>query len=323
MGSSRIHLLSKLLAIVLILEAVGGIEAQTQTAVKNVPPAPAAVTNAPAGSTSPDLLVGAGDLLEISVYGAPDFDKKEVRVSGTGDIGLPLIGSVHVAGKTIQEVQTLIAKKLVQGEFFVDPQVSVFEKEYATQGVTVVGEVLKPGVYPVLGSRRLFDAISMAGGLTPKAGNVVTVTRRNDPDHPEKVTLANSTQASTQGNVEVLPGDTVVVSKAGLVYVVGDVKLPGGFVMENGRMTILQAMAMAQGANPTASLNKAKLIRTTPTGQTETPLELKSILASKAPDMPLQAEDVLFVPNSTGKTAGRSGLTTVLETLSGIAIYHP
>jgi polysaccharide export outer membrane protein len=315
--------LSKLLAIILILEAVGGIEAQTQTAVNSVPPAAAAPASTPTGSASPDLLVGAGDLLEISVYGAPDFDKKEVRVSGTGDIGLPLIGPVHVAGKTVQEVQNLIAQKLVQGEFFVNPQVSVFAKEYATQGVTVLGEVLKPGVYPVLGSRRLFDAISLAGGLTPKAGNVVTVTRRDDPSHPEKVILTGATQASTQGNVDVLPGDTVVVSKAGLVYVVGDVKLPGGFVMENGKMTILQAVAMAQGANPTASLNKAKLIRTTATGQTETPLDLKNILASKAPDMPLQAEDVLFVPNSTGKTAGRSGLTTILSTLSGIAIYHP
>jgi polysaccharide export outer membrane protein len=323
MGSFRTRFLSQLLAVVLVLEAVGGIEAQTQKPSTTVPPTQAVAASLPAGSSSPDLLVGAGDLLEVSVYGAPDFDKKEVRVSGTGDIGLPLIGSVHVVGKSIQEVQGLIAKKLVQGEFFVDPQVSVFAKEYATQGISVLGEVLKPGVYPLLASRRLFDAISMAGGLTPKAGNVVTITRRSDPSHPEKVVLTNSTQASTQGNVEVLPGDTIVVAKAGLVYVVGDVKLPGGFVMENGKMTVLQAVAMAQGVNPTASLNKAKLIRTTPTGQTETPLELKSILTAKAPDMPLQPEDVVFVPNSTGKTAGRSGLTTVLQTLSGIAIYHP
>ena len=121
------------------------------------------------------LQIGTGDLLEISVYGS-DFQKL-VRVASKGDIALPLIGSVEVGGLTTKQAESKLRKLLVDGGYFNDPEVSVFTKEYATQGISILGEVQKPGVYPVLGSRRLLDAISLAGGTTVKAGNALRSSR--------------------------------------------------------------------------------------------------------------------------------------------------
>ena len=267
------------------------------------------------------LTIGGGDLLKVSVFGAPESDQ-ELRVDPDGNLSLNFIGSVHVAGLTTNQAQDLIAKKFTTGGFYTQPQVSIFVKEYATQGVSVLGEVLKPGVYPLLGSRRLFDVLSLAGGTGPKAGRVVSISHRDHPQSPQSVKLSNDAKESAQSNIDVFPGDTVVVSRAGVVYVVGDVHKPSGVIMDNGTdMTVLQAIAMAEGTNGTASLNKAKLIRTTPTGRQELPLPLKDMLSSKAPDMRLQAEDIIFVPNSAAKSATRRTLEAIVQTASGVAIY--
>ena len=268
-------------------------------------------------------VIGAGDLLKVGVLAAPESDQ-EVRVDADGNVALNFIGSVHLAGLTPEQAQAIITKKFVAGGFFTDPQVSVFAKEYATQGVSVLGGVQKPNVYPLLGSRRLFDVLSLAGGTTPKAGQVITITHRDHSRELRTVLLSNDPAKSAEANVEIFPGDTVVVSKAGIVYVVGDVHKPSGVVMENGtQMTVLQAIAMAEGTNPTAALNAARLIRKTPTGPQEMPLELKKILAAKSPDIHLQAEDIIFVPNNAVKTAGKRGLEAIIQAATGLAIYHP
>src|SRR3954471_19329753 len=164
-------------------------------------------------SANHELLIGSGDLLEVSVYGAPDFDKREVRVDSSGAISLPLIGNVIVAGLPVRAAEELLAKRLSDGGYFSEPRVSVFEKEFATQGISVLGEVQKPGIYPLLGQRSVFDAISAAGGDTSRAGNTVTITRRNAPGKPERISLANTPDNSQAGILaQVRPGDTVVVS---------------------------------------------------------------------------------------------------------------
>ena len=303
-----------------------------RTSAQGTPQASAtASTQSPGASAQPietapnqptrALLIGPGDLLKISILGAPESDQ-EVRVGADGNAGLNFIGMVHIAGLSTDQAGSLIAKKLSAGGFYTDPQVAVFEKEYATQGVSVLGEVLKPGVYPVLGSRRLFDVLSLAGGTTEKAGKVITITRRNKPQEPITINRSGDPVASAQENVEVLPGDTVVIGKAGIVYVVGEVHKAGGYIMENGRMTVLQAISMAEGTNPTAALNKAVLIRNTPAGRQQIPLGLKNILAAKAPDIPVQAEDIVFIPNSAAKSAGKRGLESALQAAIGIAVYH-
>jgi polysaccharide export outer membrane protein len=268
------------------------------------------------------LLIGSGDLLDVSLYGIPDF-KAEVRVDHAGEISLPMLGTVAVDGLSVEQAEKLIDLKLVQMGLFNDPHVSVFVKDYATQGISVLGEVQKPGIYPLLGSRKLYDAISVAGGTTPKAGRYALITRRNDPHHPIRVPVSAGAAESLDNNVQVEPGDTIVVSKAGLVYVVGDVRLPGGFVMENDRtITVLQALALAQGANPNAALNAAKLIRKTPEGPQEVSLPLKKILGAKAPDFELQPDDIVFVPGSAAKSFAKRGAEAALQMATGVAIWR-
>jgi len=268
------------------------------------------------------LLIGAGDLLEVSLYGMPDF-KTNVRVNSGGEISLPMLGTVTVSGLSVEQAQLLIERKLSEKGLFNDPHVTVFEKEYATQGISVLGEVQKPGIYPLLGSRNLYDAISVAGGTTPKAGRYVLITRRNDPQHPVRVLLLTGAAESMENNVTVDPGDTIVVSKAGVVYVVGEVRQPGGFVMENGNdITVLKAIALAQGTNPNAALNAARLIRKTPEGPKDVPLPLKKILAAKAPDLQLQPDDVVFVPGSAGKSAAKRGAEAILSVATGMAVWR-
>jgi len=268
------------------------------------------------------MLIGGGDLLQVTVYGT-DFDR-QVRVTDTGEISLPLLGTVKVGGLSIEQAEQSVGRELERRGYFTDPQVAIFDREYATQAISVLGEVQKPGIYPLPGARTLFDAISAAGGTTEKAGNEVTIAHRGHTDKPQVVPLSYVGDSSVHSNVKVLPGDTVVVARAGIVYVVGDVRKPSGIVMQNSQLTALQAIAMAEGTNPTAALNRSKLIRKTPQGGlNEVPLPLKKILAAKAPDVNLQPNDILFVPSSAAKSAARRSVEAIVQTATGLAIYRP
>jgi len=267
-----------------------------------------------------DLTIGVSDLLEVSVFGSPEFDHP-VRVGSAGDILLPLVGSVHVAGLSPEKAQKLIRDKLIEGDFYKNPQVSVFVKEYASGGAYVLGEVQRPGFYPLLNAHRLFEVLSIAGGLTPTAGRIVTITNPNDARRTISVKLSNDPEQAAEENVKIIAGDTIMVSKAGIVYVVGDVRLPTGVVMEHGGLTVLQAIAMAQGTNPTAALDRTTLIRRTVEGPQETPIPLKKILAAQAPDLKLQPDDIIFVPRSAAKSAAMKGIEAALQAATGIAIY--
>ena len=322
--SSVIQLVAYNLLLVFCLSqgVLAQMRAQQGAAVQPRPVSNANVSGSQAAAASPvpnpELVIGSGDLLEVSVFGAPDYDR-QVRISADGEISLPMVGTVKVGGLTILQTEQLLEKRFADGGYFTDPRVSVFVRDYATQGVSVLGEVQKPGIYPMLGVRKLFDVISAAGGTTPKSGNVISITHRAHPDQPQ--TLKYDPINSPASNVEVLAGDTVVVSKAGIVYVIGDVRLPSGFVMDKSELTVLQAIAMAQGTNPTAALDQAKLIRTTATGRQEIPIPLKKILQAQRADVKLQAEDIVFVPGSKGKAAGRRTLEAILQAATGIAIY--
>jgi len=267
------------------------------------------------------LLIGAGDLLHVSLYGAPDFNT-QVRVNSAGEISLPMLGTVAVAGRSVEQAEKVIERELVQKRLFNDPQVTVFVEEYATQGISLLGEVQKPGIYQLLGSRNLFDAISAAGGTTPKAGRYVLITHRDDPEHPVRVALGADARPM-ENNVSIEAGDTIVVSKAGVVYVVGDVRQPGGFVMENDKnLTVLQALALAQGLGPNPALNSAKVIRKTLDGPKDVPLPLKKILAAKAPDLQLLPDDILFIPGSAGMGAAKRGAEAIVQMATGVAVWR-
>lgn len=277
---------------------------------------------AQARSADQEIRIAGGDLLEIKVFGVSELSG-DVRVNNSGDISIPLAGTVHLDGLTNAEAQKLLESKLVDGGFMKDPHVSIFVREYATQGVSILGEVQRPGVYPLLGQRRLFDALSIAGGTTPRAGKTITITHRNAPSQPMNVQLSNRPEKNAEANVAVSPGDTIFVSRAGVVYVVGDVNKPSGFVMDNNEhMTVLQALAMAGGANATASLESAKILRKSSSGVQEIPIPLKSIMMAKKEDVSLAAEDVLFVPQSAGKSVARRSAEAILQMTTGVIIYR-
>ena len=271
---------------------------------------------------SPEPLIASGELLKVTVLGAPEFDQ-ELRVSASGDISLQLVGPVHVAELSARQAELSIEKRLSTAGFFTDPHVSVFIKEYAaTQGVSILGEVQRPGVYPLLGIHRLFDVLSVAGGTTPKAGQTVTITHRANPEEPIQLTMSKDPR-NLGSNVEILPGDTIIVSQAGVVYVVGGVRRPMAVVMEQGTdMTVLRAIAMAEGTMPEASLTKTKLIRRSGGSPQELPIDLKKILAAKVPDVKLQAEDIVFVPSSAYPGMARRTLDAVVQMTTGLIVYR-
>jgi len=272
-----------------------------------------------------NIKLGIGDLVEVSVYGVPDLTTK-ARISGSGDLYLPLIDYVHVADLTTDEAQELIQKRLADGGFVRDPHVSIFVDESASQSITILGEVARPGAYPAIGERRLYDMISVAGGLTDKAGRAVTIEHRGDPEH--KVILkvsSNLADDSSASNVEIQPGDMIIVSRAGIIYVVGDVGHPSGFLIEDNTLTVLKALALAGGNTKTSALNKTRILRETPNGVEEIPVPLKKILYAKAPDVPLVKGDVLFVPGSPGKAVAYQTAQAAMSVSTALAVVavHP
>jgi polysaccharide biosynthesis/export protein len=294
---------------------VGKTASQSATqATATLPPSESATTH----STS-SLRLGSGDLVEVGVYNAPELTTK-ARVNSKGEIYLPLIDYVHVAGLTVEEAEGLIQKLLSDGSFVKHPHVTLFVDQYASEGASVLGEVARAGVYPVTGEQRLLDLISAAGGFTEKAGRSITVTHRDQPDKPLTVPLSRNVSDNPQSNIAVLPGDTIIVRKADLVYVVGDVGRPSGFLMDSAHVTVLQAIALAGGTTRTANLGGARIIHRGSGGLSETPVELKKILRAKAPDVTMQADDILFVPTSATKVLAGRAMEAAMQAATAASI---
>ena len=299
---------------------------QQMNAVSAVPAVTGPVAGAPAHSFNAAIKIDNGDLLEINVYtvyGAPDVTQK-TRVSSKGSVSLPFVGDVHVAGLTAEQAEDAIEKSFRDGQFMNNPHVSVLIDEYATQGVSIMGEVNKPSVYPLVAPRRLLDMLSEAGGLTPRAGKSVLVSHRETPEQHVTLNLADTSHPGA-ANIDIAPGDTIVVPPAGIVYVVGNVQKPGGFTMDNSEsITVVQAIALAEGIRPASSVDHSRLIRKNSNGTTqEIPLQLSKILSAKSPDVPLAAGDVVFVPSSAAKGAARRTAEAILTAATGTVIYHP
>ena len=302
-------------------ERIGSVSSVPTAPTVQGPVPPEEVAKSPSRNPLADMVVGEGDLLQISLYGVPDFNQR-VRVDSSGEISLPMIGSVKVLGLPTKQVEQIIEKTLKDKGYYNNPEVTVLQQEFGSQGISVLGEVTRAGVYPVVSARKLFDMVSAAGGTTPKAGRDILITHRTEPNQVEKVTFSSETDKQMDANLDVFPGDTIMVTKAPIVYVVGDVRLAGGFVVDKSNgLTILQALALAQGATTTAALNRSKLIRKTAEGPKETPIYLKKILEGKEKDLKLEADDILFVPHSAGKAA-MQGMTAVLQSVAGAAIYR-
>jgi len=264
------------------------------------------------------LLIGPGDLLRVTVLDESDLSER-VRVNDSGKVSLPLIGSVYLLGLSTAEASGVVAKKYIDAQLLKHPDVSVFIEEYATQAVSVLGQVMKPGLVSISTPRTLVDVLAMAGGLTDVADRHITVERGGTQHGVTEVFLSNKAEDALNANVEVFPGDKVLVPKAGVVYVLGDVSRPGGYVMQNNsRLTVLEAIAMAAGVNKTASEGHVRLIHNSNGQYRERELPLKEIEQGKAPDELLQADDVLYIPFSFGKNVIMATNSIVASTSSAL-----
>lgn len=278
----------------------------------------------PASPAAPEsLLIGPGDLLRITVLRETELDQK-VRVLDSGEISLELAGNVPVQGLTPAEAAARIAARYRDGNFLVHPEVSVLVEEYATQAVTVLGQVGHPGTVHIEAPRPLVDILSLAGGFTALADRHVVVERRARAGQAvERIRawLPNRAEDALNADVLVRPGDTVIVPKAGIIYVLGDVAHPGGYVMQNdAQLTVLQAIALASGTSKTASERRIRLVRNVDGRSVSVDLPLHDMERGREPDVALQPNDIVYVPFSLMRNLSL-GLASITAAASSALIY--
>jgi polysaccharide export outer membrane protein len=279
----------------------------------------------PTPDSVPPLRIGSGDLIEISVYDSPDLSGR-FRVDEKGDITVPLLGLVHVEGETAEEVGTTVEQRYVDADILKPSKAhaTVFIAEYASQGITVTGQVKTDGLVPALGVRMLNDVITAAGGVTPLASSKVIITRKGDPDHPITVDYNPEALTPVIPRVQIFPGDTVMVPRAGIVYVVGNVNRPGGFVLDGRRtLSVEEVMALAGGGGHAAAISRVHLVRTVEGGRKEDViLAVNLIYKGKAPDVALKDGDILYVPTSNAKLATEQAISSALNIGTSVLIYR-
>ena len=291
-----------------------------------------------------DYLIGPGDLLKIDVFDVPDLSR-EVRVGESGYISLPLIPvKVRVAGLSPFQLEEKLAELLQVNGLVKNPQVVVFVKEQRSQPITVIGAVRTPRVIQAVRQMSILEVLSEAGGIADDAGSIVIVTRNAaaEPAAKEGATQPATERPASQTftiqlkdlldtgdpqfNIPVSGGDTVSVPRGGIIYVAGAVQRPGGFVLtsDSEEITTLKAVALAQGLTGSAKGGSAVIIRRdAATGKSkEIEVNLNKIMGRKAQDVPLLANDILFVPDSAGKRALRRVGDVALSVTSGLVILR-
>lgn len=268
----------------------------------------------------PDLKLTSGILLSMSVYDEPEL-ATQARVDDKGNVTLPLIGAVHVAGTTVAAAQKTVEDKYRDAQILKNPQISLNVVQYPNSNVMVLGEVETPGRFPMLAPHSLQDVIAMAGGETKLAGDTVQVEDKDNHAVHNYHYVRGEDENSLQ-NALINPGDTVRVLRAGIVYVLGAVYRPGGYVMqENGSLNVAQAVSLAQGTLMQARIGGMRVIRRESDGTLkDIPISYKHIMNGKEPPLELEAQDIVYVPVSKVKSVFTSGANIVGET-SSAAIY--
>ena len=317
-----------------------------------------------------DYVIGNGDVIIVDVFDVKELSR-EVRVSQTGSIGLPLVPvRLRVAGLTEIQTEQKIAEVLEANGLVSHPQVSVSVKERKSKPITVVGAVAHPLVYQADRPVTILEVLAEAGGISNDAGDTVIVTRpvqtqSSDPTDPPSIGPEDPAPSASDSSKTVFPaatpdasapnepprigntitinlnelmesgdatnniilqaGDIVTVPHAGIVYVLGAVSRPGGFVLANDRshMSTLKILALAGGLNRTAKKDRAVIIRKDAQGQQhEVAVNLKKVLERTAEDVQLQPSDILYVPESAGKQAMLRAVEFGLALGAGVALYR-
>jgi polysaccharide biosynthesis/export protein len=303
------------------LSAAAQVNAQNRTIVVN-PTRPPEIQNTPIYG---GYLIGVGDVLDIHVNDEDDVSGR-YQVGEDGNVKIPLLSkTISAGGSTTFELASRLTDELKSEDILREPSVTVMILREMTQNVSVLGAVMRPGVYPIEKPTTLVDVISLAGGLAPNAGNFLTITHSAGSSKSNGVnasaTASNAVPAASinitallsakdpSANLRVQAGDVITVGTAPVVFVVGSVGKPGAFAVQDSKsqMTVLQAVAMAEGPTPTASLGKTIIIRqsSSTSERQEIPIDLKKVLRGKDKDQVLEANDILFVPQSGLKAGAR------------------
>jgi polysaccharide export outer membrane protein len=274
--------------------------------------------------------LGPGDQIVVRVPNVEEIENKPVPIDPKGNLNLPVVGRVQASGLTTEQLEGVIAQRL--SRYLVNPDVSVYVAETFSQPVSILGEVQSPGVRQLQGRKNLFEILSLAGGLRPEAGNVVNITRRLEwgavplpgasNDSTGQFSVASVEVKSVMSasnpaeNILIKPNDVISVPKADTIYVIGAVKKPGAYVLGQHRtLGTLQILALAEGTDRTAATKDAKIMRVLPgsNDRAEIPVDLQAVLSGKIPDVPLTADDILFIPTSRAKAAGYRALEALVQ----------
>jgi polysaccharide biosynthesis/export protein len=277
------------------------------------------ITPAATGRSYPlsgELLIGIGDLLHISVYDTPEFDQ-DPRVDPAGNIDVAGVGTVKAIDRQPADLAGEIQQRLKDGGIVLHPVVGVAITDYVSHGVSIGGEVRSPGIYPIMGKRRLSDLLTVGGGPTELSDGTADI-RHASSGETEHLVIATAAESYT-----VIPGDSVTLPRASLVYIVGNVRRSGGFPLAH-RTTVSQGIALAEGFSPSAKDKKSYLFRDSGNGtRVAMMVNLHDILRGKSPDLEMKPNDVLFVPNS-GVADVAKALAALLPSVGTAEVYtHP
>jgi len=268
-----------------------------------------------------ELRIEPGDLLSVNVYDAPEFTSS-YRVDTAGDLTIPLCGKVNLRGQTLIEAAHRIEAAFKENQILVAPQVSVDVTQYAGQYVTVLGEVGAPGRVALIAPTTLGEVLAEVGGLTPLASAHIHIRRGGDESAPDvEIPYARSQVNREAASMLLRPGDSVVVPRAGIVYVLGAVAKPGGYVMqEDGKLNVAEALAMSGGTILQANTGGLRVIRRKPDGTVlDFPLSYDGIAKGSQTPLVLEAQDIVYVPMSKVK-ATFSTATGIISSAASAAI---
>lgn len=281
---------------------------QTQT-----PTADPAILN----PSAPDQQINSGDILVVRIFGQPEF-APPVRVSVAGTIQIPLIGVVPVAGLTVNRAEDLIAQRLQNAGMYRNPQITIQVAEAAGQFATVGGEL--HAVVPINGDRRLLEVLAAAGSLPPTASHIITILRQG-VEKPIVVDLGTDPTRSAEANIRIMPRDTILISRVGVVYVVGAFKQQGAIpLQQTSPLTLLQATALSGGPGFEGQFNDLRIIRTVGLERKLVKANISKVMRGEAPDPVLQADDIIFLPTNAIKASIKSGGISTITNVASILV---
>jgi polysaccharide biosynthesis/export protein len=284
----------------------------------------------------PFYILGPNDEIVILAVDADEIANKPIRITTSGDINLPLVGRIHAAGMNLEQLEAEVTERLAK--YIKEPHVAINVTQFKSQPVSVFGSVGSPGVVQLEGRKTLIEVLSMAGGLKGDAGSRIRITRKKEWGAIPLSSAATEGEYSVadvnirsienatrpEDNIQILPFDVITVARAEIVYVVGDVKKSGGFMLNDRRtISLIEVIARAEGLSSTAAGKDAKIIRPVPgANRVEIAVNLNDVLKGKTKDVMLQPDDILYVPSSYAKGALRRTLDSVVSMATGRVIYR-